>query len=170
MQFSCNVQVEEKCKSIKVVRGQLNFARSGESRTFCFPNKCSSLQFHTTGNSTVACWAQYNCVRDQNVMKMQRNCVQYHQCCPIRLSWDRSLEGGKATDISANPPPQRSCFTASQPADSGTRNQAPCTWVSGTRYFVIPSVLYEVPAEKRQLTSRQSASLTLLFYWLSACW
>ena len=29
------------------------FAPSGESRTFCFPNKCSSQQFHTTGNRSV---------------------------------------------------------------------------------------------------------------------
>ena len=37
-----------------------------------------------------------------NVKEMQQklNSVQYHQRRPIRLSWDRSLGGGEATDIS----------------------------------------------------------------------
>ena len=33
-------------------------------------------------------------------MQQKLNSVQYHQRRPIRLSWDRSLGGGEATDIS----------------------------------------------------------------------
>ena len=37
----------------------------------------------------------------QHQKEMKCNSVQYHQCGPIRLSWDRSLGGREATDILA---------------------------------------------------------------------